>query len=194
MDDRTLEETIRKCLAGEGPAWESLVSAYSKRIFNLAWQFSGSWQEAEDQTQEIFLKLYGALPKFDPEKNFTAWVLTLARNHLIDAYRRTKWERTQRDEWDERVFAAAPSDGPEAGAVREEDRKAVWDGLGRLSPDMKMAVILRDIQGHSYEEMAGILGLPLGTVKSRVNRARLALARELRGAQEPRTAAEGGES
>ena len=153
------------------------MNAYAKRVFNLAHQFSGSYQEAEDQTQEIFLKLYGALPKFDFQRNFTAWLLTLAKNHLIDEYRRTKWERTQRDDFDERTTAGPSARNPQEVLEREENRKLVWESLNRLSSDMRMAVILRDLQGRSYEEIATVLDLPLGTVKSRVNRARLALAR-----------------
>ncbi len=156
------------------------MNGCAKRVFNLAYQFSGSYQEAEDQTQEIFLKLYHALPKFDFNRSFLAWLMTLAKNHLIDEYRRTKQERTRRDEFDERVVAEPAGGTPEDLLVRDEKRKLVWEGLDRLSEEMRMAVILRDIQGHSYEEMAGILDLPLGTVKSRVNRARLALAEVLR--------------
>jgi RNA polymerase sigma-70 factor, ECF subfamily len=149
----------------------------------MAYQFSGSRQEAEDMTQEVFLKLHGALPKFDPAKNFQAWFLTLAKNHLIDEYRRTKWERGQRDEFDERVLAHAADDGPEASLADKETKAFVWEGLNRLSTEMRTVIVLRDLQGHSYEEMAGMLGLPLGTVKSRVNRARIQLAKVLRAAK-----------
>ena len=149
----------------------------------MAYQFSGSRQEAEDMTQEVFLKLHGALPKYDPAKNFAAWLLTLAKNHLIDEYRRTKWERGQRDEFDERVLAHTSHDGPEASLAEKETKAFVWEGLDRLSTEMRMVIVLRDLQGHSYEEVAGMLGLPLGTVKSRVNRARLQLAQVLREAQ-----------
>jgi RNA polymerase sigma-70 factor (ECF subfamily) len=142
----------------------------------MAYQFCGSREEAEDRTQEVFLKLHGALPKYDFGKNFTAWLLTLAKNHLIDEYRQTKWEKTQRDEFDERVLAQAAHTGPEDDLVARETKALVWEGLNRLSADMRMVLILRDLQGKSYEEVAEILGLPLGTVKSRVNRARIQLA------------------
>ena len=146
----------------------------------MAYQFCGSREEAEDRTQEVFLKLHGALPKYDLGKNFTAWLLTLAKNHLIDEYRRTKWEKTNRDEFDERVLSQAVAGGPEQSLVAQETKELVWAGLNRLSADMRMVIILRDLQGKSYEEVAGILALPLGTVKSRVNRARLQLARVLK--------------
>jgi RNA polymerase sigma-70 factor, ECF subfamily len=157
-----------------------LVNAYSKKVFNLAYQFSGSRQEAEDRTQEIFLKLYGALGKYDFSRNFTAWLLTLAKNHLIDEYRRTRWERTLRDDLDERTMTQAAFDGPERNLAREEDKRTVWKALDGLSPEIRATVILRDIQGLTYEEIAGNLGLPLGTIKSRVNRGRLQLAAILR--------------
>jgi RNA polymerase sigma-70 factor (ECF subfamily) len=161
-----------------------LVNTYSKRVFNLAYQFAGSYQEAEDLTQDIFLKLYGALRKYDFEKNFTAWLLTLAKNHLIDTYRKTKWEKAHRDEFDERFAAPETARGPESGLSQEADRKLVWTGLNQLAPETRMAVILRDIQDKSYEEAAEILGLPLGTVKSRINRGRLQLARILKNKKE----------
>jgi RNA polymerase sigma-70 factor (ECF subfamily) len=175
-----LEATIRGCLEGSQTAWKALVDAYARRIFSMAYQFCGSREEAEDRTQEVFLKLHGALPKFEFGKNFTAWLLTLAKNHLIDEYRRAKWEKTNRDEFDERVLSQASGGNPEASLVDRETKELVWEGLDRLSADMRMVIILRDLQGQSYEEIAEVLGLPLGTVKSRVNRARLQLARVLK--------------
>ena len=160
-----------------------LVNAYSKKVFNMAYQFSGSSQEAEDMTQEIFLKLYNSLRKFVFARNFTAWLLTLTKNHLIDEYRRTKWERTQRNEFNDRAIAQDAFSGPERSIVREENKKLVWESLDRLSPEIRMTVILRDIQGRTYEEIAESLGLPVGTVKSRVNRGRLQLARVLKDRQ-----------
>ncbi len=174
-----LDATIRSCLEGSQEAWRALVDAYARRIFNMAYQFCGSREEAEDRTQEVFLKLHGALPKYDFGKNFTAWFVTLAKNHLIDEYRRTKWEKTQRDDFDERVLAQAVGSGPEESLVAKEAQTLVWEGLNHLSADMRMVVILRDLQGKSYEELAEILRLPLGTVKSRVNRARIQLAKVL---------------
>jgi RNA polymerase sigma-70 factor (ECF subfamily) len=175
-----LDAIIRDCLDGSQSAWKALVDAFARRVFSMAYQFCGSREEAEDRTQEVFLKLHGALPKYDFGKNFTAWFLTLAKNHLIDEYRRTKWERTQRAEFDERVLSQAAGGGPEESLQAKETRELVWEGLNGLSADMRMVIILRDLQGQSYEEVAEILGLPLGTVKSRVNRARIQLAQVLK--------------
>jgi len=161
-----------------------LVDLYSKKIFNMSYQFAGSFQEAEDLTQDIFVKLHHTLTKYDFGKNFTAWFLTLAKNHLIDEYRRTKWEKKQRDDFDEHVRTAAADDDPEHGLAEEENRKMLWAGLNVLANDMRMAIILKEIQGKTYEEVAEILGVPVGTVKSRINRGRLQLAKILRNRKE----------
>ena len=157
-----------------------LVDSYSKRIFNMAYQFAGSYEEAEDLTQEVFLKLYSALPKYDFEKNFNAWLLTLARNYMIDNYRKTKWEKKTREEFNEHLHSSNAFDSPENGMVKEESKKIIWESLNHLSSEIRMTVILRDIQGKKYEEIAEIIDLPLGTVKSRVNRGRLQLAKILK--------------
>lgn len=156
-----------------------LVNHYSKRLFNMSYQFSGSYPEAEDLTQEIFLKLYYTLPKYDFEKDFTAWLLTLAKNYLIDQYRKTKWEKTKRDDFND-YYLASTFESPENGIVRKENKKILWENLNHLSSEIRMAVILRDIQEKKYEEIAEIMDLPLGTIKSRVNRGRLQLAKILK--------------
>ena len=157
-----------------------LVNSYSKRILNMAYQFSGNFQEAEDLTQEIFLKLYCSLSKYNPERNFNAWLLTLAKNHMIDHYRKKKWEKTRRDEFDERTLISKTFQNPENGIIKEENRKTVMKGLNLLPHDTRMALILRDIQGKKYEEVAEIMELPLGTIKSRINRGRIQLAKILK--------------
>ena len=157
-----------------------LVDAYSKRVFNMAYQFSGSYEEAEDLTQDIFIKLYNSLTKYDFSKNFSAWLLTMSKNYLIDQYRRTKWEKKTRDDFNEFKLAAAETENPEYSLVQEENKKLVWQGFNCLSADIRMAVILRDIQGKKYDEIAEILDIPLGTIKSRVNRGRLQLAKVLK--------------
>jgi len=161
-----------------------LVNVYSKKVFNMAFQFTGSYQESEDLTQDIFVKLYRSLDKYEFGKNFTAWLLTLAKNYLIDEYRRTKWEKRSRDDFEDHLPTLAGADNPEHGLAEEETRKLLWSGLNKLPADIRMAVILKEIQGKKYEEAAEITGVPVGTVKSRVNRGRLQLARILRDAKE----------
>jgi RNA polymerase sigma-70 factor (ECF subfamily) len=179
-----LESVIRDCLNGKQGAWNMLVDQYSKRIFNMAYHFAGSYQEAEDLTQDIFIKLHRSLSKYDFGRNFTAWLLTLAKNHLIDEYRRTSWEKKQRDDFDEHIGSAAAGDNPEHSLSLEENRKTLWSGLNRLPAEMRMAVILHEIQGKTYEEVAEIMILPVGTVKSRIHRGRLLLAKILKKGKE----------
>jgi RNA polymerase sigma-70 factor, ECF subfamily len=179
-----LEAIIRDCLDGKEGAWKMLVDLYSKKVFNMAFQFTGSYQESEDLTQDIFVKLYRSLDKFELGKNFTAWLLTLAKNYLIDEYRRTKWEKKSRDDFEDHLPTLAGRDDPESGLAEEETRSLLWSGLNRLPADIRLAVILKELQGKKYEEVAEITGVPVGTVKSRVNRGRLQLAQLLKGVQE----------
>jgi RNA polymerase sigma-70 factor (ECF subfamily) len=165
---------------GSEGAWKMLVDAYSKKVFNIAYQFAGSYEEAEDLTQDIFFKLYNSIEKYDFDRNFSAWLLTLARNHLIDQYRKTKWEKKSRDEFNEHLLKADSKSSPEESILAQENKKIVWEGFNHLSSEIRMAVILRDIQGKKYEEIAEIMDLPLGTIKSRVNRGRLQLAKILK--------------
>ena len=157
-----------------------LVNTYSKSIFNMAYQFAGSYQEAEDMTQDIFLKLYNSLSKYDFRKNFSAWLLTLAKNFLIDQYRKTKWEKKTRNDFNEHYITSETFENPEEGLVKKENKKTIWEGINNLSAEIRITVILRDIQGKNYDEIAEIMSLPLGTVKSRVNRGRLQLAKILK--------------
>lgn len=175
---------IRDCREGRPGAWQTLVDQFAKRIFSMAYRFSNNREEAEDMTQEIFVKLWNNLPRYDSGKDFTAWFLTMARNHLIDEYRKQKLEKSLRDEFDEQTQSRPAYDGPEEGYARLEARQTLMTYLAGLPSDMRTAIILRDIEGRSYEEMAETLHLPQGTVKSRVNRARLRLAelvREIKG-------------
>jgi len=175
-----IKTVVQECLEGKQGAWEMIVNTYSKRIFNMAYQFTGTYEEAEDMIQDIFMKLYTSLTKYDFEKNFSAWLLTLAKNYLIDEYRRTKWEKKSRDNFNEHYLPSEAFESPEYGILKEETKKIIWEGINQLSSEVRMTVILRDIQGKKYEEIAEIMSLPLGTIKSRVNRGRLQLAEILK--------------
>lgn len=157
-----------------------LIDTFSKRIFNLSYQFSGSSQEAEDMTQEIFMKIHQSLRKYDPRRNFEAWMLTLARNQLIDRYRKTKWEKKLREDLHETGLKAAERSNPEAKLMNREAKRIIWKGFNQLSSDIRIPLILREIQGKNYDEIAEIMKLPLGTVKSRISRGRIILAKILK--------------
>lgn len=180
-----LKEIIEGCLEGRSGAWNMLVQTYAKKVLNTAYQFTGSRTEAEDQTQEIFLKVFHSLGKYDPGRNFDAWLITLAKNHLIDFYRRTRWEKKNREDFDS-ALARQPAAGssPGDGLAARQDREILWKGLNSLPADMRLAVILKEIQDRPYEDVAEVMGLPVGTVKSRVSRAKLKLAELLRSPEE----------
>lgn len=172
---------IEACLHGDQDAWAVIMDRYRRKVFNVAYKFVGRHDEAEDLTQEIFLKVFKALDTFDRRANFTTWVISISRNLCIDHYRRV---RKERDTVDRRVDASelSPvSGGLDAFAQLERfDRRALLrDALAALPDTLRTAVVMRDLQELSYQEIAGRLGLPDGTVKSRINRGRHELARQV---------------
>lgn len=158
-----------------------LMARYRKRVFHLAYQFVGDFAESEDLVQEIFLKLYGTLSRFDASMSFKAWLTAVGRNYLIDHYRRHRKHRRLLDDSEETLRAipdAAPS--PMGNVERRERSEILRRGLSALPDPLRRAVILRDVRGLSYQEIARDLRIPVGTVKSRINRGRSELAAALR--------------
>ncbi len=177
-------ELIERCLAGENSAWEALLRIHTRKIFNLCYRFTGKHQEAEDLTQEVFIKIFQTLRSFDAaQRSFSTWLHRVARNHLVDHYRRTKKDRlTASMDEDPAVYQEklSHSAGPWAHLEALERSELLQRALGQLSPDLREAVVLRDLQDLDYAEIAQVLGVPEGTVKSRINRGRLELARVLK--------------
>ena len=172
---------IEACLHGDQRAWAVIMDRYRRKVFNVAYKFVGRHDEAEDLTQEIFLKVFKALDTFDRRANFTTWIISISRNLCIDHYRRV---RKERDTVDRRVDASelSPASGGLDAFARLErfDRRTLLrDALAALPETLRTAVVLRDLQELSYQEIAGRLGLPDGTVKSRINRGRHELARQV---------------
>lgn len=159
------------------------MGRHTRRVFNVAYRFVGRADEAEDLTQEIFVKVYQSLERYRPEHGrFETWLATVARNHAIDHYRRRREERLRRiDEAAGMESMASGEEGPLASLERKERVEAVHRGLRALPPDLRQPILLCDLQGLAYEEAAQILNIPLGTVKSRINRGRLELAKRLLG-------------
>ncbi len=178
------QELVRRCLAGENSAWEELIKGYSRKVYNLCYRFTGRTQEAEDLTQEIFVKVFQTLGSYDAlQGTFSTWLNRVARNHLVDHYRRTKKDRATSSLEDELATLEAkpsPEGRPMSRVESRERQELLQRGLNRLSPDLREAVILRDLRDLDYQEIARILGVPEGTVKSRINRGRLELARVLK--------------
>lgn len=179
----TDSELVDRCRRGDQAAWRELVGLYTRRVFALAYRFSGRVDEAEDLTQEIFVKVYERLGRYqEGQGGLPAWLMTLARHQAIDGYRRHREERRREAGDPERLEAmASAEEGPLRSLEREERVALVHRGLRALPSDLREPVILRDLEGLLYEEIAELLQLPLGTVKSRINRGRLELAKRLAG-------------
>ena len=189
-------ELLQRCLAGENSAWEGLLRVYTRKIYNLCYRFTGRAEEAEDLTQEVFIKIFQTLRSFDAAQgSFSTWLHRVARNHLVDHYRRTKKDRmTGSIEDDLETLAEKPSPGagPTGHVEARERKEQLQRALDRLSPDLREAVVLRDLHDLDYVEIAQVLGVPQGTVKSRINRGRLELARVLKRMEGMRGPAEAG--
>lgn len=178
-------ELLQRCRDGEQAAWRDLVTRHTRKVFALAYRFCGRVDEAEDLTQEIFVRVYQGLGRYQESDGvFPAWLMRVARNHSIDHYRRHKSERLHRAEGPEPIEDLASGDeGPERSLEREERVQLVHRALRSLPIELREVLILCDLQGEPYEEIAAALRIPLGTVKSRINRGRIELARRLLGAR-----------
>ena len=191
-EQAVLAELAARCVAGDAQAWEKLARSQHRRVYGLCFRFTGSQSDAEDLTQEVFLKMYRNLGSFDPAKGgFGTWLTTLTRNLLVDNYRRSRMERVT-DSLDESVDSE--DDGPtraerltdnrpgqDTHVAGLELRAQIQAALKQVSPELREAVILRDIEDMDYKDIAEVLGVPQGTVKSRISRGRAELARLLKG-------------
>lgn len=178
------QQLVERCLAGEENAWEDLVKVHTRRVYAICYRFTGSDHAAQDLTQDVFLRLFKSLKSYRlGEGSFAVWLSRLTRNLLIDHYRRTKLDRvtdsieTQLPMLQEKTGGSTRADGILAGREASEILQA---GLQKLSPELREAVILRDLEELDYKEIAQVLDVPEGTVKSRLNRGRAELARVLR--------------
>jgi RNA polymerase sigma-70 factor (ECF subfamily) len=180
--DVPLDELIERCLAGDQEAWAAIVRQHWRKVFNLAYRFVGQHDEAEDLTQDIFLKIFRALHTFDRRANFQTWLISISRNLCIDHYRSRRKERELlAREIDASLLSPTSRERSPDGRLEEVDaRELVRTALRALPPTLREAVVLRDLQEFSYLEIANRLGVPEGTVKSRINRGRLELARQVR--------------
>jgi RNA polymerase sigma-70 factor, ECF subfamily len=192
-DDRLVE----RCLQGDDVAWEGIVTSYGRRIYNLSYRYTGRRDEAEDLTQEIFIRIYQNLKSFKAEVgSFQSWVLRVGRNLIIDHYRQARRYQpaagTEEMETMNLKDEKVPS--PHRIVEQTEAAKFLMEGLQALAPELKEAIVLRDLEGMSYQDIASLLGVPEGTVKSRINRGRLELAKLLskrRARMTPATGSEG---
>jgi len=176
-------DLVSRCRKGDEAAWHDLVARHGRKVFGLAYRFTSRVDEAEDLTQEVFVKVYQTLERYRPgDGPFGGWLMAVARNHAIDNYRRRKQERLRRSD-DTEVLERMPAPGehPVAGLERQERARLVHSGLRALPPELRLPLVLCDLQGMAYDQIAAELRIPLGTVKSRINRARVELAKRLLG-------------
>jgi RNA polymerase sigma-70 factor (ECF subfamily) len=184
---------VERCLSGDAAAWEDLVRLHTRRVYGLCYRFTGRDAEAQDLTQDVFLRVFRALGSFrSTDGSFTTWLARLTRNLLIDHYRRTRNERVT-DSIEEQLprieggtdgrrgdaFSAAPK-RPDSAVAGREASELLQSALEKLSPELRETIILRDLQEMEYREIAQVLTIPEGTVKSRLNRGRAELARLLK--------------
>ena len=179
-------QVVQRCMAGDSGAWAELVRAQHRRVYGLCYRFTGNPADAEDLTQDVFLKIYSNLSSFDLARGWLqVWITTMTRNLLVDNFRRTKNQRATSsldDGWEsaeelkpiDRLTARGAS--PLESAAKMELAKMVQEALARVSVELREAVILRDLQDLDYKEIAQVLGIPEGTVKSRISRGRAELA------------------
>jgi len=182
-------QIVRRCMDGDTGAWAELVRTHHRRVYGLCYRFTGNPTDSEDLTQDVFLKIYSNLASFDTTRgSLQVWITTLTRNLLVDHFRRTRnlratgslddgWESAEELKPIDRLTSKGPS--PHESAAQKELAKMVQEALARVSVELREAVILRDLQDMDYKEIAQVLGIPEGTVKSRISRGRAELARLL---------------
>jgi RNA polymerase sigma-70 factor (ECF subfamily) len=175
---------VERCLTGDQAAWADLVKSHTRRIYYLCYRFTGRSAEAEDLTQDVFLRVYRTLSSFQGSQgSFTTWLTSVTRNLLIDHYRKHKKERlvdSLEDQMVELEETGTLAAAPDALVRDRETGELLQAALQKLSPDLREAVVLRDLQDMEYAEICQVLKVPEGTVKSRINRGRAALGKSLK--------------
>jgi len=172
-------ECVRKLQRGETDAFETLIRRHQKTIYNLAYRMLGDYDEAAEISQETFLSAYRAIGNFRGDANFSTWLYRIALNHATTR-RKTLTTRQQRTvPMENSEPASDPNPGPPESMEKKEIRQRVQQALNRLEPEDAAVILLRDLQDVPYEEVARVLEVPIGTVKSRLHRARQALKSEL---------------
>ena len=179
------KETIESCRAGDQKAFEAIVLYYQKRVFNIAYRMLGNLEEAKDLAQEVFLSVFDSIKNLREEVKFDVWLTQITLNHC-----RNRWKYLKRrhyfasDSLDDPIETedgtmpmqiCDPSDNPETLYEKKVIEQSIQRGLLRLKEEQRELIVLRDLQGYSYEEIGRLFHLPGGTVKSKLHRARMDL-------------------
>ena len=178
MKDMTDQALIQGCLQGDLTAFDQLLRRYEAKVFAVACRLTGNRQDGEDLAQETFVRAWKALPNFRGDASLNTWLITIATNLWRDQLRKRRLPVESME--DTVAFAdgevqqqwADPAPGPQEIVEEGETKRQLGQWIGMLKPEFKAALILRDIQGYSYEEVAAITQTSIGTVKSRISRAR----------------------
>jgi RNA polymerase sigma-70 factor (ECF subfamily) len=170
------DEFIAKARDGDDEAFQEVVNAFQGPVFNLCFRMLGNAQEAEDAAQETFLKAYRNMKRYDPNRKFLNWILSIASNHCIDRLRRRRLQFISIDDWLPRFESSAPNPGPEEAMTELEMQEDVREILNELGSTDRAAIVLRYWYEYSYEEIADSLSISVSAVKSRLHRARRSLA------------------
>ncbi len=183
-------DLVRTFKSGDHTAFEKIVLKYQDRVYNLCYRFLGDKQEAEDSAQEVFIKVYRALNRFKEKSSFYTWLYRIVMNTCKNRvksleYRRAKTRVSIDDDQEkgEETFSAVTDKNelPDENLEQREKMIRIQEAIDKLPPDQKTVVILRDVEGLSYEEIADITKTRLGTIKSKLSRARLSLRNKLEG-------------
>jgi RNA polymerase sigma-70 factor (ECF subfamily) len=181
---------VDRCRQGDDDAWREFVDRFGQKVYSIAYHFTLNREDAEEVSQEIFLKTFENLHRFDGSFPLVAWLLSLSRNLCIDRYRRRKREKAFRFVSDDAVLPLLKSDDdPASETLKKERTKLLFWALAEIPEDLAEILVLRDLDGLAYEEIGKALDLPDGTVKSRLFRARAEVARRIRERHEKRGSA-----
>ncbi len=169
-----LELLVKRAQKGDAKALEELLFAYEKRVYNISYRYMGNEADAYDMAQEALIKIYRRIKAFKGESSFSSWVYRITVNTCLDGLRKNKKNVVSLESALESgaSYSDDKNDTPEEAVLRLEDQSRVQEAIGILSADHKSVIVLRDINGLSYEEVALILSVSVGTVKSRICRAR----------------------
>jgi len=192
-----LGQLLERCRQGDELAWERLVRQHQSRIHALTFHYVGNSEEARDLTQDVFVRIYKNLDSCTEPAHFVPWTIRIARNACIDHLRRRKARPPTQDLPVEEVYdLASRGPNPEEAYAADSRKRLVHLALQSLSELSREIIVLKDIQGLQFDEIASLLDVPIGTLKSRSNRARIELARKvlaLSGGQPPVALADGAE-
>lgn len=173
---------LEKAKSGDINAFEKLVEAYQRKVYNIAFRMIGSPDDAYDLAQEVLIRIYKSIGGFKEQSSFSTWVYRITTNVCLDEIRKRKLKRTvsldqdiKLDDSEVKREIESDDPPPDELAAKKEIKRTVTEAIGLLNEEHRTVIVLRDIQGFSYEEIAKIINCPEGTVKSRINRARQAL-------------------